>query len=684
MMTNSQREILITCALPYANGNIHLGHMLEHIQADIWARFQRGLGNKLTFICADDAHGTPIMINAEKLGLTPEQMIAQSKESHIRDFAGFGISFDNYHSTHSVENKEIVNNIYKLLKEKDLISRKTISQYFDEQKQMFLPDRFIKGTCPACKAADQYGDNCESCGKTYSTSDLINPYSVVSGAKPIMKDTEHLFFELPKLSAVLEKWITSGAIGGEVRNQMMTWFEQGLVAWDISRDAPYFGFEIEGEKDKYFYVWVDAPVGYISSYKNYCDKQGFDYQKAWDKNASTELYHFIGKDIMYFHTLFWPAMLEGADLKKPDGVFVHGYVTVNGEKMSKSRGTFIQAQTYLKHLDPEALRYYYASKLNDRIEDLDLNLDDFIAKVNSDIVNKVVNLASRNASFIKKYFDNQLSSELEAVEIFETFANAKQSITEFFEKREFNKAMREIMNLADIANKYVDEKAPWVLAKDETKKEELHQVTSMGIILFKILMTYLKPVMPNLAKKSEDFLNVELDWHKVDDRLSNHTLNAFKPLFARVDEKNVKKVTDETKEAFEKAQKENTKSEKKVTASKGFEPSPILPEISIDDFAKLDLRMAKVITCEEVPESKKLLKFTLDLGNETRTVFSGIKASYQNPSELNGRFVVMIANLAPRKMKFGLSEGMILSAGDDNQLFLLNADSGVQAGMEVK
>lgn len=682
-MTDQPRKILVTCALPYANGAIHLGHMLEHIQADIWVRFQRMRGNKIYFVCADDAHGTPIMLNADKLGITPEELIAKAKADHVRDFAGFNISFDNYHSTHSEENKQITAEIYNKLKSKGFIKSKVIAQLYDPEKNMFLPDRFVKGTCPKCKAEDQYGDNCEVCASTYSPMDLINPRSAVSGATPVVKESEHFFFDLPAFENMLQEWTRSGSLQPEIANKMQEWFESGLQQWDISRDAPYFGFEIPGAKDKFFYVWLDAPIGYMASFKNLCDREGIDFNEFWAENSEAELYHFIGKDIVYFHSLFWPAMLEGSSYRKPTNVFAHGYVTVDGAKMSKSRGTFIQASTYLNHIDPECLRYYYAAKINNRIEDLDFNLEDFVQRVNTDIVNKLVNLASRNASFIAKRFGGKLADQLEDEALFAEFTAWAEQISSYYETREFNKAIREIMALADKANKYIDDKSPWVIAKEEGREAELQAVCSMGIELFRILMTYLKPVLPKLAERSEGFLQSELRWDNLHQPLLGHTLSPFKALFSRLEKKQIDAVVNETKALFAESNKAAEKTASKSTALSNVEP--IADTITIDDFAKLDIRVAKVLKCEAVPESNKLLRFELDLGNHTRQVFSGIKAAYSNPEELEGRFVIMVANLAPRKMKFGVSEGMILSAGSGgSDLFLLSADSGVTAGMQVK
>ncbi|MDH2997139.1 methionine--tRNA ligase [Pasteurellaceae bacterium LFhippo2] len=684
-MANQKRKILVTCALPYANGAIHLGHMLEHIQADIWVRFQRMRGNEIHFVCADDAHGTPIMLNADKLGITPEQLIEKAKADHVADFQGFNISFDNYHSTHSTENREITSAIYKKLRDGGFIKSKVISQLFDPEKTMFLPDRFVKGTCPKCKAEDQYGDNCEVCASTYSPMDLINPRSVVSGATPIVKESEHFFFDLPSFEGMLKEWTRSGSLQPEIANKMQEWFESGLQQWDISRDAPYFGFEIPDADNKFFYVWLDAPIGYMASFKNLCDRTGLDYDEFWKKDSTAELYHFIGKDIVYFHSLFWPAMLEGSGYRKPTNVFAHGYVTVDGQKMSKSRGTFIQASTYLKHIDPECLRYYYAAKLNDRIEDLDFSLEDFVQRVNSDIVNKLVNLASRNAGFIAKRFEGKLAEELEDPALFAEFIAQSEQIATYFESREYNKAIREIMSLTDKANKYIDDKAPWVIAKQEGKDAELQAVCSMGLEMFRVLMSYLKPVLPQLAERAEAFLQTELRWDNIDVPLFNHTIAGFKSLFSRLEKKQIDAVVEETKALFAEATKAEAKKEKKMTENTETKVEPIAPEITIDDFAKLDLRVAKVIKCEAVPKSDKLLRFELDLGDHTRQVFSGIKAAYNKPEELEGRFVIMIANLAPRKMSFGMSEGMILSAGTGgSDLFLLSADSGVTAGMQVK
>ncbi|GGB38206.1 methionine--tRNA ligase [Oceanisphaera marina] len=679
IMATEPRKILVTCALPYANGSIHLGHMLEHIQADIWVRYQRMRGHTVHFICADDAHGTPIMLKAKQLGIAPEQMIAAVQQEHQHDFDRFNIGFDNYHTTHSNENREFAELIYGRLKSNGFIENRTISQLYDPEQNMFLPDRFVKGTCPSCKAEDQYGDNCEVCSATYSPAELINPRSAVSGATPVMKDSEHFFFDLPQFSGMLKAWTRSGALQEEMANKLEEWFESGLQQWDITRDAPYFGFEIPGAPGKYFYVWLDAPIGYMGSFKNYCDKRGdLNFDEYWNKDSSTELYHFIGKDIVYFHSLFWPAMLEGSDLRKPTNIFVHGYVTVNGAKMSKSKGTFIKADTYLNHLDPECLRYYYAAKLSSRIDDLDLNLDDFVARVNSDVVNKLVNLASRNAGFIAKRFNGQLAATCAEPELYAEFAAAGERIGQFYEQREFGRAIREIMALADKANRYVDDKAPWVLAKQEGKDDELQAICSMGINLFRVLMTYLKPVMPKLTERTEAFLNTTLSWDAVAEPLLDHTVSKFSALFSRIDADKVTAMVEASKEdlAAEQAQV------KQVTGP--LADDPISDTISFDDFAKIDLRVALITKAEAVPKAEKLLRLELDLGGETRQVFAGIKSAY-NPEDLEGKLTVMVANLAPRKMRFGVSEGMVLAAGPGGKdLWILEPQDGAQPGMRIK
>ncbi|WP_421193085.1 methionine--tRNA ligase [Aeromonas enteropelogenes] len=677
-MATDPRTMLVTCALPYANGSIHLGHMLEHIQADIWVRYQRMRGHQVHFICADDAHGTPIMLKAQQMGITPEEMIAAVAQEHQADFAGFNISFDNYHSTHSEENRELASLIYTRLKEAGKISSRTISQLFDPEKAMFLPDRFVKGTCPKCKSPDQYGDNCDSCGATYSPTELIDPKSAVSGATPVMKDSEHFFFDLPQFEKWLASWVRgSGAIQEEMANKMQEWFESGLQQWDITRDAPYFGFEIPGAPGKYFYVWLDAPIGYMASFKNLCNKRGdIDFDSYWKADSDAELYHFIGKDIAYFHCLFWPSMLEGAGFRKPTKVNVHGYVTVNGAKMSKSKGTFIKASTYLSHLDPECLRYYYAAKLNSRIDDLDLNLEDFVQRVNADVVNKLVNLASRNAGFIAKRFGGKLAATCAEPELYAEFANTRAAISEAYESREFSRAIREIMALADKANRYVDDKAPWVIAKQEGADSDLQSVCSVGINLFRVLMAYLKPVMPRLAERAEAFLGETLTWDGIAAPLVDHTVAPFKALFSRIEPAKIEAMIEASKEDLAKEQAP------KVTGP--LVDDPISETITYDDFAKLDLRVALIKKAEAVPEADKLLKLQLDIGGETRQVFAGIKSAY-NPEDLEGKLTVMVANLAPRKMRFGMSEGMVLAAGPGGKdLWILEPQEGAQPGMRVK
>ncbi|MBC8951821.1 methionine--tRNA ligase [Xenorhabdus sp. PB62.4] len=675
-MSQVANKLLVTCALPYANGPIHLGHILEHIQADIWVRYHRMRGKEVHFVCADDAHGTPIMLKAQQSGVSPEDMIAKVNLEHQQDFAGFAISYDNYHSTHSEENKALASKIYLELKKNGYIKNRTISQLYDPEKGMFLPDRFVKGACPKCKAEDQYGDNCEVCGTTYSPTELINPRSVVSGAAPEMRDTEHFFFDLPAFSDMLQKWTRSGTLQEQVANKMQEWFEAGLQQWDITRDAPYFGFEIPDQPGKYFYVWLDAPIGYMGSFKNLCDKRDdLNFDEFWEKDSKADLYHFIGKDIVYFHSLFWPAMLEGCNYRKPTNLFVHGYITVNGTKMSKSRGTFIKAETYLKHLDADCLRYYYAAKLSSRIDDIDLNLEDFVQRVNSDIVNKVVNLASRNAGFINKRFGGKLADQLADPALYQKFVDAAQTIAEDFTNREFGKAIREIMALADIANRYVDEQAPWVVAKQEGRDADLQAICSMGINLFRVLMTYLKPVLPGLTVRAEAFLNTELTWDSIQQPLLDHEVSPFKALFNRIEMAKIEAMVADSKESIE--------PQKTVTGP--LADDPIQDTIAFDDFAKVDLRIALIKQADFVEGSDKLLKLTLDLGGETRQVFSGIRSAYPDPKALENRLTVMVANLAPRKMRFGISEGMVMAAGPGGKdIFLLSPDSGAQPGMQVK
>ena len=671
----SSRKILVTSALPYANGSIHLGHLVEYIQTDIWVRFQKQRGNQCFYVCADDTHGTPIMLRANNEGITPEQLIAQVEQEHRADFSEFGVAFDNFHSTHSEENKTLAELIYTRLRDGNHISRRTITQAFDPVKNMFLPDRFIKGVCPKCSAEDQYGDNCEVCGATYSPTELKNAVSVLSGEKPIEKDSEHYFFNLSDFSDMLEEWVkVDGHLQVEVKNKMTEWLDNGLQPWDISRDAPYFGFEIPDAPNKFFYVWLDAPIGYMASFKNLCDKQGLDFDEFWGKDSEVELYHFIGKDIIYFHALFWPATLSGAGFRTPSAVFAHGFLTVNGEKMSKSRGTFIKARTYLDHLNPEYLRYYFAAKLTNGIDDLDLNFDDFSQRVNSDLVGKVVNIASRCSGFIKKRFDGTLSATCAEPVLFQQFVDASELIAQRYEDREYGKAMREIMALADKANQYIDEKKPWIIAKEEGKDAELQNICSMGINLFRLLITYLKPVLPTLAENAENFLNIESqDWPIDIEPLLNHKINKFKPLMTRVEPDKIEAIVEASKEHLEKAAEPQAKNWDLIADT-----------IEFDDFAKIDLRIAKIIKAEHVEGADKLLQLTVDIGDENRNVFAGIKSAY-SPEELEGKLTVVVANLKPRKMRFGMSEGMVLAAGSGGKdLWILNPDQGAQPGMRVK
>ncbi len=679
IMNQTARKILVTSALPYANGPIHIGHMVEYIQTDIWVRFQKMRGNQCLYVCADDAHGTPIMLRARKEGIEPEALITRVAQEHKADFADFNVAFDNYHSTHSEENRHYASLIYQRNKEKGNIANRTITQAYDPIEEMFLPDRFIKGECPKCGAQDQYGDNCEVCGASYSPNELKNPVSAVSGATPVDRDSEHYFFKLANFETMLKAWTRGGHLQAEVANKLGEWFEAGLHEWDISRDAPYFGFEIPDHPGKYFYVWLDAPIGYMASFRNLCDRtDGLEFDDFWSRESSAELYHFIGKDIIYFHALFWPAMLHGADFRTPTAVFSHGFLTVDGQKMSKSRGTFIKARTYLDHLNPEYLRYYFAAKLGSGIEDIDLNLDDFQARVNSDLVGKVVNIASRCAGFVKKRFDGKLADQLADPALFQSFAEAGDQIAEHYEKREFSRAVREIMALADRANQYIDEKKPWIMAKEAGRDTELQQVCSMGLNLFRLLIGYLRPILPATAERSEAFLRVDpLSWESLGSPLLSHSIDAFKPLMTRVEPSQIQAIIAASTEDLE-------KQDATAKASGPLAADPISDTIEYADFAKVDLRIVKIVKAERVEGAEKLLQLTLDLDGETRNVFAGIKSAY-DPAELEGRLTVMVANLAPRKMRFGLSEGMVLAAGPGGkELFILSPDSGAKPGMRVK
>jgi len=681
--TDTIRRILVVNALPYANGPLHLGHMVGFMQADIWVRFQKLQGHKVTFVGGDDQHGTPIMLGAEKLGINPQELIDNTEKLHKESLQGFEIDLDNFTGTHSKENQQLCSDIYLKLKQRGHIDVRVIKQAYDEEKGLFLPDRYVKGTCPKCKAVDQYGDNCEVCGTTYDTTDLIDPYSVLSGNPPVERESEHYFFKVSDFEEMLTQWKNSDALQPEIANKLSEWFEAGIIDWDISRDKPYWGFEIPGAPDKYFYVWLDAPIGYMASHKIHCENSGDSWDDYWlsDSDSNTELYHFIGKDIVRFHTLFWPAMLRAADFRLPNGVFVHGFLTVDGAKMSKTRGTFITAKTYLEHLNPEYLRYYFSAKLSNNVADMDLNLDDFAARVNSDLVGKMVNIASRCAGFIVKRFDGQLARTSAAPELHEAFAQAADPIADRYEKREFSQAMRDVMTLADMANQFIDEHKPWVLIKDEEKLDEVQQVCTAGINAFRSLCIYLKPVLPQLVKEAETFLNIdELVWADLQNPLLDHPINKFKPLMTRIEKESIDAMIEDSKTTLE----PETKTDANLDPNSPLAQDPIAEEISFDDFAKLDLRVARIIEASHVEKADKLLQLTLDLGGETRTVFAGIKSAYQ-PEDLEGKLTVMVANLAARKMRFGLSEGMVLAAGPGgSELFVLNPDDGAKPGMRVK
>lgn len=681
------RKILVTSALPYANGSIHLGHMVEHIQTDVWVRFQKLRGHECYYCCADDTHGTPVMLAAQKQGIAPEDMIAKVRKEHLADFTGFFIGYDNYYSTHSTENKQFSQDIYRALKANGKIESRVIEQLFDPEKQMFLPDRFVKGECPKCHAQDQYGDNCEVCGTTYSPTELFNPYSAVSGAKPELRESEHFFFKLGECADFLKAW-TSGNnphdgkphLQPEALNKMKEWLGEGgettLSDWDISRDAPYFGFEIPDAPGKYFYVWLDAPVGYMASFKNLCDRIGIDFDEYFKADSQTEMYHFIGKDILYFHALFWPAMLHFSGHRAPTGVYAHGFLTVDGQKMSKSRGTFITAKSYLEQgLNPEWMRYYIAAKLNSKIEDTDLNLQDFISRVNSDLVGKYVNIAARASGFIAKRFEGR-PKDVSGSALLAKLAAESDTIAEQYENREYARALRDIMALADIVNEYVDANKPWELAKQEGQDERLHEVCSELINAFTMLTAYLAPVLPQTAANAARFLNLDaITWANTRKTLGGHPINKYEHLMQRMEQKQVDDLIEANKQSIQTASApvEEGKYEK------------VAEQASFDDFMKIDMRVAKVLNCEAVEGSTKLLKFDLDFGFEKRIIFSGIAASYPNPAELNGRMVIAVANFAPRKMaKFGVSEGMILSAATaDGKLKLLDVDAGAQPGDKV-
>ena len=685
LMTAS-RQILVTSALPYANGQIHIGHLVEYIQTDIWVRFMRLQGHEVYYVGADDTHGTPVMLRAEKEGLTPKQLIDRVWTEHKRDFDAFGISFDNYYSTDSEENESLCRTMYLSLQEQGLIEARDIEQYYDPVKNMFLPDRFIKGECPKCHAKDQYGDSCEVCGTTYSPTDLLNPYSAVSGATPERRTSTHYFFKLsdPRCEQFLRGWV-QGLAQPEATNKMREWLGEGdehkLSGWDISRDAPYFGFEIPNAPGKYFYVWLDAPVGYYASFKNLCAKKGLDFD-AWTKpDSTTEQYHFIGKDILYFHTLFWPATLKFSGHRTPTNVFAHGFLTVDGAKMSKSRGTFITADSYIQTgMNPEWLRYYFAAKLNASMEDLDLNLDDFIARVNSDLVGKYVNIASRASGFLLKRFGGKIDDAAMNDELLTQLRSASATIAELYEAREYGKAMRAIMELTDAVNVFIDANKPWELARIEGQDAELHRVCSICLEAFRILTVYLAPVLPSVAEKAYAFLNIPSQmWADVATPLSSaYAINAYKHMLTRVEPTHVEKLLEANKQSLQATD----------SAVAAVEIEPIADTITIDDFIKVDLRIAKILECKAVEGSTKLLQLTLDAGEgKTRNVFSGIASMYQ-PEDLVGKLTVLVANLAPRKMKFGVSEGMVLAAsakdGSDNKgIYILEPITGAAPGMRI-
>lgn len=668
------RRILLTASLPYANGPLHLGHILEYVQADVWSRFQTMRGHEAYYICGSDCHGTPIMLRAQKENIAPAELVKKMHVLQKQDLDGFNIRFDQFYTTHSEENQQLASDVYNKLNERGDISTKTIEQAFDPEKQMFLPDRFVKGTCPKCGAEDQYGDNCEVCGATYDPTDLKNPISVLSGATPIQKSSVHYFFELPRYAEKLQNWMQAVNLQKPVLHKMNEWFDSGLQAWDISRDAPYFGFKIPNTEDKYFYVWMDAPIGYMASFKHFCDTQKkANYDDFWRADSDTELYHFVGKDVMYFHTLFWPAMLMGANLKTPNGVYVHGFLTVNGQKMSKSRGTFIKASTYLQHFDPDYLRYYLAAKLNANVEDLDLNLEDFRLRVNSDLVGKLINIASRTAGFITKKFNGRLGNTLDNSELIQHIQSQGDAIAGCYEQRQYAEAMRMIMKLADDTNLYISEKAPWALAKEESQLNTVHGICTTAMNAFRLLMIYLAPVVPSLAEKSAALFNVsDFQWQDTQNILLNHDINTFKPMLTRIEEEGINAMLDESQSDLQ--------AESKTSLTPALKP-----EITFDDFAKVDLRIAKIIEAEGVEGADKLLRLKVSLGAETRQIFAGVKKAF-SPEDIIGKRVVIVANLKPRKMRFGLSEGMMILAVDDknDDFFLLSPAGDAPEGTPVQ
>lgn len=671
----SPRKILVTSALPYANGPIHLGHLVEYIQTDIWVRFLKMRGHQCLYVCADDAHGTPIMLRAQQEGIEPEQLIERIGREHQADFAGFGIEFDNYYTTHSAENYQLATTIYRRLKERGHIATRTITQAYDPIKEMFLPDRFIKGECPRCGAADQYGDSCEACGATYAPTDLKNAVSALSGARPIEKDSLHYFFKLGDFTQMLQGWASDEHLQPEVAHKLAEWFEVGLQDWDISRDAPYFGFEIPDAPGKFFYVWLDAPVGYMASFKHLCDRTGIDFDTYWREDSETELYHFIGKDIIYFHSLFWPAMLEGAGYRKPTAIYAHGFLTVNGNKMSKSRGTFIKARTYLDHLNPEYLRYYFAAKLSNHVDDLDLNFDDFSQRINADLVGKLVNIASRCAGFITKHFDGRLAMYCVEPTLYDEFVVAGDAIANSYETRDYSRALRDIMALADRANQYIDAQKPWQLAKESGRDQALQDVCSVGINLFRVLVVYLKPVLPRMAEAAEQFLGIPPQaWGDQSQPLLNHIIKPYVALMTRVEPTKIAAIVAASKETIALA-KEPPKAEL---------DEAIKTQISYEDFSKIDLRVGRIVSVHDIEGADKLYRLSVDLGSETRQILAGIKEAYRR-EDLEGQFVVVVANLAPRKMRFGTSEGMVLAAGPGGKdIWLVKPEVNTKPGMVIK
>ena len=662
-----KRKIMVSSALPYANGSIHMGHLVEYIQSDIWARFQKLRGHECTYVCAADAHGTATMIKAREEGIAPEALVNRIAEEQHADLRAFDVEFDNFHTTHSPENEELVTRMYETMRAAGHIYTQTIEQAYDEQEKMFLPDRFVRGTCPRCESADQYGDACEVCGATYTPRDLINPVSALSSTPPVWRESEHYFFRLSAFHDQLREWMAAANLHPNITSKLEEWFEAGLKDWDISRDAPYFGFQIPDADEKYFYVWVDAPVGYLASFLNYCRTHGApDFDDYWSASAAAETYHFIGKDIVYFHTLFWPAVLAASGMRTPTSVFAHGFLTIDGKKMSKARGTFINASTYRKHLNPSCLRYYYAAKLGPGMDDIDLNLEDFVARVNADLVGKLVNIASRCAGFLTKRFDGSLASSLEDEGLFHEFSSQAGQIAQFYENREYSKAMRQVMALADSANRYIEEKKPWVMSKDSERADEVQAVCTQGLNLFRSLMIFLTPVVPALAKKVQVlFGETEWTWAASSQPLLRTKIRPYEPLLTRVEQAQVQHMVEDSK-------------------PKAEAPAENAMTISIDDFMKVDLRVARIEAAEHVEGADKLLRLTIDLGGEKRQVFAGIKSAYDVES-LIGRHVVAAANLAPRKMRFGVSEGMILAAGPGgSDIFLLSVDDGATPGMRVK